>query len=85
VLSYVKEGHYDEGNQLLEDFSKQFLAIRASDYHLTMNELQVITTTFQNATEATISISMTHVDRVAYVSQLRLLVDVYDSSYEPLW
>ncbi|MBU9723928.1 MULTISPECIES: sporulation protein YpjB [Bacillaceae] len=85
VLNYVKEGHYDEAKQILDKFSNQFLAIRASDYHLSMSELRVITTTFDEAMEATVAVSMSHEDRVAHVSKLRLLVDVYDTSHQPLW
>ncbi|MBU9711803.1 sporulation protein YpjB [Evansella tamaricis] len=85
ILHYVKQGHYEDAKQLLEYFSEQFLEIKASDYDLTMRELQVITSVYEEATEAAVSVSLSHEDRVKKASKLRLLVDVYDSSSQPLW
>ena len=85
ILTYIREGHIEEANHLLNDFSKSFLDIRASDYHLTMKELQVITATFDEVKAATVSVSMSHEERIRKGLTLRLLVDVYEKSFEPLW
>ncbi|SDY87843.1 sporulation protein YpjB [Evansella caseinilytica] len=85
ILRYVKEGYLEEAQQLFHQFSEQFLSIRASDYDLSMKELQVITAVFDEAEEAVISVSLSHEDRINKVYKLRLLVDVYEATYEPLW
>ncbi len=85
ILQYVKEKRYDEAKQLMDYFSKQFLNIRSADYHLSMNDLRVIVSTYETADGATTSMSMSHEDRVRAVSSFRLLVDVYDSSERYLW
>lgn len=85
ILTYMKEGHYEEANELLNNFSDQFLAIRAADYDLTMKELQIITTAYDEVKEATVSVSMSPDERIHRASKLRLLVDVYENSIEPLW
>lgn len=85
ILNFLREGRYEEANELLNYFSEQFLQIRAADYHLTMRELQVITTTFEEVREATVNISMAGKERIKRGTKLRLLVDVYDESIEPLW
>ncbi|MDG5787576.1 sporulation protein YpjB [Evansella sp. AB-P1] len=85
ILRYVKEGHYEEAKQLLNDFSEQFLTIRASEHNLSMSELHVITAAYEDVLEATTNVSLSHEARVQKASKLRILVDVYDASHEPLW
>ncbi|MFA9556169.1 sporulation protein YpjB [Evansella sp. AB-rgal1] len=85
ILRYVKEGKYGEAKQLLHQFSNQFLSIRATDHNITMSELHVITSVYEEVEEATTSVSLSHQDRVRKASKLRILVDVYEPSQEPLW
>ncbi|MDQ0257455.1 sporulation protein YpjB [Evansella vedderi] len=85
ILRYVREGHYEEAKKLLNYFSEQFLTIRASEHHLSMRELQVITSVYDEVTKAVTSVSLSHEDRVQKASKLRLLVDVYDDNHKDLW
>ncbi|ADU30155.1 sporulation protein YpjB [Evansella cellulosilytica] len=85
ILRNVKEGNYDDAKELLNRFSDDFLSIRAADENLTMRELQVITSVYDEVNEAVVSVSLPHKDRVEKASKLRLLVDVYDAPHEMLW
>jgi sporulation protein YpjB len=85
ILQYIRENRYEEAHQLLDSFSDQFLSIRASDYHLSMSELQVITSVYEEVDEAVVSVSLPHEERVNKAAKLRLLVDVYDKAHQPLW
>lgn len=85
VLQLVKEEKYSDAKQLLEFFSKQFLAIRNKDKNLTMTQLRVITTSYENAHGALTSVSAPHQQRVNAVSELRLVIDAFTSEHHPLW
>lgn len=85
ILQYVKQQHYEEAGQALEQFSEEFLKLRLSHQSLSMRELQVITTTFDETSSAVKSASMTHSERVRKAYALRLLTDIYTDSSEPLW
>ncbi|PYZ98404.1 hypothetical protein CR205_07375 [Alteribacter lacisalsi] len=85
ILQYVKERRYDEAKQLMDSFSKQFLSVRSADSGLSMNDLRVIVSSYEQAEQAAVSINMPHEDRISAASSFRLLVDVYDKSHRPLW
>ncbi|TMW73578.1 sporulation protein YpjB [Alteribacter natronophilus] len=85
ILQYIKEGRYDEAKQLLDQFSGEFLSIRSSDSGLSMNDLRVIVSSYEQAEQAAVSMNMPHEERVRAASSFRLLVDVYERSHRPLW
>ncbi|WP_084031411.1 sporulation protein YpjB [Anaerobacillus arseniciselenatis] len=85
VLQLVKEEKYSEAKQLLDFFSKQFLAIRYDDQNLTMTQLRLITTSYEKAMGAVTSTSASHEQRVLEVSEFRLVIDALVNHHHPLW
>ncbi|WP_416149732.1 sporulation protein YpjB [Salipaludibacillus sp. HK11] len=85
ILRYVKEQHYEEAAELLDNFAETFLQINRADHDLTMTELQVITEAYDEAVYAVKSTSLSQRDRILHVYRLRLLTDVYVARQEPLW
>ncbi|QOY35829.1 sporulation protein YpjB [Anaerobacillus isosaccharinicus] len=85
VLQLVKEEKYSEAKQLMDFFSKQFLAIRYDDQNLSMTQLRLITTSYEKAMGAVTSASASHEERVLAVSEFRLVIDALVSEHHPLW
>jgi len=85
ILQYVKQQHYEDAADLLDRFADTFLQIDREKHNLTMGELKVITSTYDEAVHAVRSTSLSHRERVLHVYRLRLLTDVYVTSQEPLW
>lgn len=85
VLQYVREGHYEDAHNLLPVFSEQFLSLQSETSSLSMHELNVITSVFEEVEGATVQVSLPHEERVKAATKLRLLIDVYESSHSPLW
>lgn len=85
ILQYVKQQHYEEAAELLDQFADSFLKIDRVKHNLSMGELQVITSTYDEAVHAVRSTSLSHRERILHAYRLRLLTDVYVTSREPLW
>ncbi|MCE7792155.1 sporulation protein YpjB [Salipaludibacillus sp. CUR1] len=85
ILQYVKEQHYEEAANIMETFSEKFLKVSAAEQGLSMREMQTITSAYDDTLSAVKSASMPHEERVMKTYKLRLLMDVYADSYEPLW
>ncbi|OIJ14793.1 sporulation protein YpjB [Anaerobacillus alkalilacustris] len=85
VLQLVKEEKYSEAKQLMDYFSKQFLAIRYDNKNLSMTQLRLITTSYEKAMGAVTSTSASHEERVVSVSEFRLVIDALVSEHHPLW
>ncbi|UCZ54798.1 sporulation protein YpjB [Bacillus shivajii] len=86
ILQYVREGHYEEAHQLLDVFSDEFMTLQASGHNnLSMRDLNVITSVYEDVEGATVQASLSHNERVNAATKLRLLVDVYETSHQPLW
>lgn len=85
VLQLVKEEKYSDAKQLLDFFSKQFLALRFEDQDLSMTHLRLITNSYEKAMGAVTSASASHEERILAVSEFRLVVDALVSEHHPLW
>lgn len=85
VLQLVKEEKYSDSKQLLDFFSKQFLALRFEDQDISMTHLRLITSSYEKAMKAVTSTSASHEERVLAVSEFRLVVDALVSEHHPLW
>lgn len=85
VLQLVKQEKLSEAKQLLQYFSEQFLAISYDQSSLSMNDLRVITTSYDQALEAVTSVRMSHEDRVMKATELRLVIDAVTAQHNPLW
>ncbi len=85
VLQLVKEEKYSEAKQVMDFFSKQFLAFRFEDQNLSMSQLRLITTSYAKAAEAVTIASASHEQRVLAVSEFRLVIDALVSEHHPLW
>ncbi|MCT8138913.1 sporulation protein YpjB [Anaerobacillus sp. CMMVII] len=85
VLQLVKEEKYSDAKQLMDFFSKQFLAIRYEDQDLSMTHLRLITTSYERAMGAVTSANASHEERILAVSEFRLVIDALVSDHHPLW
>lgn len=85
ILQLVKEEKYSEAKQLMNYFSKQFLAVRYDDQNLSMTHLRLITTSYEKALGAVTSAGASHEERVLAVSEFRLVIDALISEHHPLW
>ncbi|RXJ03968.1 sporulation protein YpjB [Anaerobacillus alkaliphilus] len=85
ILQLVKEEKYSEAKQVMDFFSKQFLAIRYDDQNLSMTHLRLITTSYEKAMGAVTSAGASHEERVLAVSEFRLVIDALVSEHHPLW
>lgn len=85
ILQLVKEEKYSDAKQLMDFFSKQFLAIRYDNKDLSMTHLRLITTTYEKAMGAVTSTGASHEERVVSVSEFRLVIDAVVSEHHPLW
>lgn len=85
VLQLVKQQKYEEAKQLMEYFSKEFVTIHYDEYQLSMNDLRVITTSYDRAMEAVTSVSLNHEERVLLATEFRLVVDAIVTEQHPLW
>ncbi|WP_238457459.1 sporulation protein YpjB [Alkalihalobacterium alkalinitrilicum] len=85
VLQLVKQEKHEEARQLLDYFSKQFLALDHTQTSLTMSDLQIVTKSFERAMESVTAVSMTQIERVRLATEFRLVVDALASPHHPLW
>lgn len=85
ALQMVKLSRYSEAERLLEYFSDQFLTITVRERLFSMDELRIVTVSYQDALEAVANSELSHDERVNKATQLRLVTDAIVSTHEPLW
>ncbi|HEU5138893.1 MAG TPA: sporulation protein YpjB [Bacillales bacterium] len=85
VLELTRQGKYADAKQLLTYFEKQFLKEKREKLDLSMKDLRILSTTFDNALRAVTNVSANHENRVTSVMQFHLVVDALDSDKQPLW
>jgi sporulation protein YpjB len=85
ALLMVKQERYEEAKQLLQQFSNEFLMINFRNGLFSMDELRIITVTHNGALEAVTSTSNNFDERLARVTQFRLVIDAISSEHQPLW
>ncbi|WP_078553294.1 sporulation protein YpjB [Bacillus alkalicellulosilyticus] len=85
VLQLIKQEKYGEAKQVLEYFSEQFLTIHYDEANVTMKDLRVVTSSFDEAFAAVTSASMTHEERILKVTEFRLAIDALSTDNRPLW
>jgi sporulation protein YpjB len=85
ALQLVKHEKYEEAKKLLSYFSDQFSNVIIHEKKFSMDEIRVITTTYEGAELALTSTSATHEQRIQAVTKFRLVVDAVKSEHQPLW
>ena len=85
ILQLVKSDGLEEAKQLLDYFATLFFELDFQEEKITMNELRVITTTYERAKEAVTSIDMPSQERIYRVTSFRLAVDAISNESNPLW
>lgn len=85
ILQLVKSEGYVEAKQLLDYFATIFFELDFQKEKLSMNDLRVITTSFERAKEAVTAYDMPKDERIYRVTSFRLAVDALSSEFHPLW
>lgn len=85
ALQMMKIHRYEDAKKLLDYFSEQFTSISNSEHPFTMDELEIVTVSHDEALEAAASPSMEYQERVTSLTKFRLVVDAIASSHQPLW
>ncbi|WP_096200918.1 sporulation protein YpjB [Bacillus sp. FJAT-45350] len=85
ILQLVREEKLEEAKQLMNYFSKQFLSINFDDTSISMNDLRVVTNSFNEAMGAVNAVSLGKDERVLLVMELRLAIDALTTEHNPLW
>ncbi|KAA0550242.1 sporulation protein YpjB [Bacillus sp. BGMRC 2118] len=85
ALQLVKHQKYEEAKKLLTYFSDKFSNEIIQEKSFSMDEIRLLTTTYEDANVALTSSSASHEERVQAVTKFRLVVDAVNSEYQPLW
>lgn len=85
ALQLVKHQKYEEAKKLLAYFSDKFSNVIIQEKSFSMDEIRLITTTYEDAESALTSASASHEERIQAVTKFRLVVDAVNSEYQPLW
>jgi len=85
ILQLVREEKLEEAKQIMNYFSDQFLSIKYNEANVSMSDLRVATTSFENAMEAVTSVSMRQEERLKLVMEFRLAIDALSTEHHPLW
>jgi sporulation protein YpjB len=85
ALQLVKHQKYEDAKKLLSYFSDQFSNVIIHEKTFSMDEIRVITATYEDAQLALTSTSESHEKRIQSVTKFRLVVDAVQSEHQPLW
>jgi sporulation protein YpjB len=85
ALQLVRQEQYDTAKQYLGQFSEEFLKSNQEELNLSMTQLRVLTTSYDNALRALTSTSAGHEHRYNSVMQFYLVVDALRTEENPLW
>lgn len=84
ALQLAKNERFAEAQEVLRYFSERFFALEAKERLRSADELRAVTVTHEQAVRA-MSAPIPAEDKVAAVTQFRLVVDAIHSTYQPLW
>lgn len=85
ALQLAKFGKFEEAKQQLQKFEQFFLNDGITSKTFTMDELHVLTTTYNEALKSLNSVTLSHSERVNQLTAFRLATDAITSEYQPLW
>jgi len=85
ILQMVKIKRYEEAKAMLLSFSEQFLKVEIKKDDFTMDELIVISTSYDEAIETLEDNTVNHEEKLNSVTKLRLVMDAVSSNHRPLW
>ncbi|OKO95115.1 hypothetical protein BRO54_1123 [Geobacillus proteiniphilus] len=84
ALQLAKNGRFVEAKEVLRYFSERFFALGAKERLKSADELRAVTVTHEQAVKA-MTAPIPAEDKVAAITQFRLVVDAIHSTYQPLW
>ena len=85
ILQMVKIKRYEDAKDMLLSFSEQFLKAEIKKDDFTMDELIVISTSYDEAIETLEDNTVNHEEKLNSVTKLRLVMDAVSSNHRPLW
>lgn len=85
ALTYTQFGELDKAKLTLQQFKDTFESTSFINNLMTMDQLRILTVTFDQAEEAVTAVDMNNKERIAHVKRFRLAYDATHSSYQPLW
>ncbi|KPD00814.1 Sporulation protein YpjB (SpoYpjB) [Geobacillus sp. BCO2] len=80
----AKNGRFAEAKEVLRYFSDRFFSLGAKERLKSADELRAVTVTHEQAVKA-MTAPISAEDKVAAITQFRLVVDAIHSTYQPLW
>lgn len=85
ALLMVKYEKYDDAKKLLEYFTNQITSLTGSNRALTLEQFRIMTTSHDEALEATVSTNMKYEERLNKLTKFRLVMDAIATNHQPLW
>ncbi|MCF6408218.1 sporulation protein YpjB [Pseudalkalibacillus salsuginis] len=85
ALQLTKAEKYADAKDVLRYFEDEYLSLSDQQKKLSMYNLRVFSTSYDESVKVLTSTSATHEERVDTLVQLHLLVDAVYSTHQPLW
>ncbi|QED48419.1 sporulation protein YpjB [Cytobacillus dafuensis] len=85
ALQMVKLHRYEDAKKLLDYFSEQFVTVSDKGRSFTVDELRIVSISYDEAVQATANATMNHEEKINRVTKFRLVMDAITSPYQPLW
>jgi sporulation protein YpjB len=85
ALLMAKYEKYDDAKKLLDYFTNQFTNISENNRSFTLEQLRIMTTSRDEAMEATVSPNMKYEERLNKLTKFRLVIDALTTNHQPLW
>ncbi|WLD91809.1 sporulation protein YpjB [Alkalihalobacillus sp. AL-G] len=85
ALQLTKAEKYKEAKDMLTYFEDEYLGLQGDEQKLTMHNLRVFSTSFDESLKLLTSASASHEERVDAITEFHLLVDAVYSQHQPLW
>ncbi|WP_261129116.1 sporulation protein YpjB [Bacillus sp. Marseille-Q3570] len=85
ALQLTKAEKYADAKDVLRYFEDEYLSLTDEQKKLSMHNLRVFTTSYEESLKVLTNISATHEERVDALVELHLVVDAVNSTHQPLW
>ncbi|WP_408006515.1 sporulation protein YpjB [Pseudalkalibacillus sp. A8] len=85
ALQLTKAEKYTDAKDVLRYFEDEYLSLSDQQKKLSMHNLRVFSTSYEESVKVLNKVSATHEERVDALVQLHLLVDAVYSTHQPLW
>ncbi|WP_257351776.1 sporulation protein YpjB [Pseudalkalibacillus decolorationis] len=85
ALQLTKSEEYSDAKEVLKYFEDQFMELSGKNQKLSMQNLRIFTTSFDESKKLLTSTSASHEERVDGITEFHLVVDAVYSQHQPLW